>query len=258
MTFSNSKIFNGRHSGLYDLLYKSKSHSKMAGEISTLMPRPLAEKRILEIGCGTGSFTTEISLQFRKSIIAVDSSFDMLKIASEKNYETDIEFIHTDVLHFSHAETFSLISLLFHVVSYLTTEEEVEALISVFKKNTSLNDYVVFDFWNCACVHVNNPVKTSTMVKIQENCTLIRSVAPEMSQIPHIWPLNIKLKTVDDSNATIEEINERHSMRCFSTEFWVNSLSPEFTLLCEWDLDTSREYTGDKYGSLLIFERTTD
>jgi len=258
MTFTNSEIFKGSHSAIYEALYKDKSHSKMALEIASLIPKPLAEKRILEIGCGTGNFTTEISQNYKKGVLAIDSSSDMLELAKRKHYASKIEFLHTDVLSLSISETFSLIGLLFHVVSYLITKKEIDALISIFKKNTRENDYVIFDFWNCKCVHANNPIETKTIIELDEKSTLIRTVVPELSKNPHIWPLQIRLETVDLNNVITNKIEERHSMRCFSTEFWVRSLQPEFTLLREWDIDSGKTYSGDKYGSLLVFERTSE
>lgn len=258
MNFINPEIFNESHADIYEILYESKSHSKMALQICSLLPKSLAEKRILEIGCGTGSFTRELSRIFNKKIVAIDSSLDMLKVAKKKNYESHIEFIHNDVLNFSISETFSLIGLFFHVVSYLTTEEEIAALISLFKKNTSKNDYVVFDFWNCKCVHANKPIETKKMFKSNQELSLIRTVLPKMSEKPHIWPLDMEFETIDRQGVTTKITNERHTMRCFSTKFWIDRLSPEFTLLHEWDLESEKKYSGDKYGSVLIFERTYD
>jgi ubiquinone/menaquinone biosynthesis C-methylase UbiE len=60
MSFFDSEVFKDAHSSYYEVLYSKKDHSAMCAEIVRLLNAELSEKRILEIGCGTGSFTTEL------------------------------------------------------------------------------------------------------------------------------------------------------------------------------------------------------
>jgi hypothetical protein len=182
----------------------------------------------------------------------------MLEIAKKKQYKSEIEFLHTDVLNLSIIETFSLIALLFHVTSYLTKESEIDALVSIFKKNTKIGDFLVFDFWNCKCVHVKEPAMSERTFELNDNTRLIRKVIPGAQGDPHIWPLQIKIETFNHGDFATSTTQETHYMRCFSTLFWQKRLEPDFRLLREWDIESGQAYNGEKYGSLLILERISE
>jgi len=66
---------------------------------------------ILEIGCGTGNYTTLLKDRFpRSDITAVDISEDMLDVAKEKFEASDIDFITADAEDLSLKKEFDLIT----------------------------------------------------------------------------------------------------------------------------------------------------
>ena len=57
-------------------------------------------KKVLEIGCGTGQLSIFFSIGNNNSLFALDATMESLKIAknfSEKNYVNNIKFIHADI-----------------------------------------------------------------------------------------------------------------------------------------------------------------
>jgi len=104
--------------------------------------------RILEIGCGTGNFTRLLRKRFpRASILAMDISPEMIKVAKSKLKGCDIDFVTGDGEIIDHEESFDLIGsnasfqwfhdlrgLLEKYYSYLATEGMI--LFSLFGPGT--------------------------------------------------------------------------------------------------------------------------
>jgi release factor glutamine methyltransferase len=87
-------------------------HKYMVNE-SVLVPRPETEElihlisklkpraqNIIDIGTGSGCIAIELSLLYKKKVIAVDISLDAIKVASKnaKELRANVEFKHYDIL----------------------------------------------------------------------------------------------------------------------------------------------------------------
>lgn len=80
---------------------------------SKLIKKIEAEKfnTILDIGCGTGSYTALLKKRFPKALVkAIDISGEMIKVSKDKFKGNDIEFIAADAEKIDFKETFDLIS----------------------------------------------------------------------------------------------------------------------------------------------------
>jgi ubiquinone/menaquinone biosynthesis C-methylase UbiE len=73
----------GEYAKYYDLIYKDKDYRKEVDFIENIFKITYKPKSILEIGCGTGSYT-KMLLKRGYEVTAVDISDDMLKIARKK------------------------------------------------------------------------------------------------------------------------------------------------------------------------------
>ena len=67
----------------YDFIYQDKNYNRECNFIEEIFKTTKKPKKILEIGCGTGSYT-KILLNRGYKVTAIDISGEMLKIAREK------------------------------------------------------------------------------------------------------------------------------------------------------------------------------
>jgi len=67
----------------YDFIYHDKNYDRECNFIEEIFETTQKSKKILELGCGTGSYT-KILLERGYKVTAIDISGEMLEIASEK------------------------------------------------------------------------------------------------------------------------------------------------------------------------------
>ena len=108
------------YAAYYDLIYKDKDYKKEVDFIEEIFGES-KPKKILEVGCGTGSYT-RILLDRGYKVTAVDVSGDMLKIASEK---CDCKFIKGDIRDITLNEKFDTCIAMFAVMGYITENAEI-------------------------------------------------------------------------------------------------------------------------------------
>jgi len=96
------------------------------------------EKHILDIGCGTGNLTLELSTCF-KNVVGIDYDLDMIRLAKSKadGYGTNIKFSCMNMLeiknHFHPAE-FDLILSFGNTLVHLKNVNEVRCFLDKTKK----------------------------------------------------------------------------------------------------------------------------
>ncbi|MFC1763972.1 malonyl-ACP O-methyltransferase BioC [Planctomycetota bacterium] len=122
-----------RSAPTYDMHSAIQTHVGM--ELITRVPENLAAQRVLEIGCGTGSFTRHLRQRFPyAAITAVDSSAAMLAQAKTKLGDTGIEFLLADAEQLPEIGIFDLVAsnACLHWLTNLgqTLEQLVQRLVS--------------------------------------------------------------------------------------------------------------------------------
>ncbi|MGM9551551.1 MAG: class I SAM-dependent DNA methyltransferase [Clostridia bacterium] len=117
---------------LYDALQEDVPYSLFADYYEKIMEKFNNEKGLcLDLGCGTGNMTMELSHR-GFDMIGVDSSVDMLEVAREKAQEAekDILYLNQDMTEFELYGTVSTAISSLDCINYVTDEE---ALLKVFK-----------------------------------------------------------------------------------------------------------------------------
>jgi len=136
--------------------------------------------RVLEIGCGTGSYTCLLREKFRRArITAVDISGKMVEVAKGKMHDKDIEFIVADAEFASFPDAnFDLITS----NACFQWFDDLEAALEKYKralKDCGLISFSMFGpltFWeldvslksilDCACVSANNFINKDKVSRI--------------------------------------------------------------------------------------------
>ena len=126
----------GAYSRYYDLLYEDKDYSKEAEFVSSIIRRHAPGARtVLDLGCGTGIHACTLARKGYQ-VTGLDRSADMLAKARERHGEAGshgsgpVEFQQGDIRDFKLTHRFDVVVALFHVISYLPANSDLEAAFS--------------------------------------------------------------------------------------------------------------------------------
>ena len=124
----------GSYSQYYDLFYVDKDYSAEVAYIKNIIMNNTSSEMssFLELGCGTGIHACLMASDGIE-VLGVDSSDEMLNLARERKIATGlttkkINFEYGDARTFRVKRKFDVVASLFHVVSYQTSESDLNAI----------------------------------------------------------------------------------------------------------------------------------
>ncbi|MBS1505283.1 MAG: methyltransferase domain-containing protein [Bacteroidetes bacterium] len=215
----DSEVFK-MYSKYYNLFYADKKYSSEVEYINEVIKRfsPKA-KSILEYGSGTGGHGLLLQdMGYR--IMGVERSQDMANVALSKGYQCQV----SDILDFTTNEKYDVCIALFHVVSYLNSNQD---LVKLFTKTRSvLNDsgLFVFDVWFTPAVMYQQP--EVRIKKVEDDEVIVTRLArPDIDYISNTVTVNYEVLVKNKKNNQYVELSEAHRMRHFGV--------PEINLLAE-------------------------
>lgn len=204
-----------QYSRYYDLLYKHKDYPAEVNYIINLIKKYEAfpTKSLVDFGSGTGKHA-RIFADSGYTVLGIEPSSEMLTIArtlSDKN----LTFEKGDTINIPPFEKKDVALALFHVISYVTTNEN---LLKTFSQiNSSLNEKAlfIFDFWYSPAVISQVP---ENRIKNLENDEIeIRRLAtPEIHWNENIVDVNYDVKITFKNSRKNLTFSEKHRMRHFS------------------------------------------
>jgi SAM-dependent methyltransferase len=199
----------------YDLLYQDKDYAKEAGYITNIIKQyNPSTKDIIELGSGTGNYSSHLCNNGFK-ITGIEQSWHMHEISKAKNIN-GFHPIVDDIAHFDINKTFGAAVSLFHVISYLTENEQ---MISCFKRvanHLNSKGIFVFDVWYTPAVYSLAPQPRVKKVE-NELFELTRHADPLVDYQKNIVQVNYEMIIRNKETEEFELLKEVHSMRHFST-----------------------------------------
>jgi len=153
-------------------------------------------------------------------IHGVDVSETMLARA-EKNKKKlasslsrHLSFSIGDIRNVQLKSTFDAVIALFHVISYLPKNEDIQAVLSTVKSQLKKGGIFFFDCWYGPAVLTEKP---EMRMKHFENdrYKIIRKAEPKMLANANIVEVKYKLIAEEKTNGRVEKIEETHRMRYF-------------------------------------------
>jgi len=202
----------------YDCIYSKKEYDHEVSIIDKELQLQLSQSEfsLLDIGCGTG----EHCLRFSKlgySVTGLDQSPAVLEIAKQKartNHQ-DISFILDDARNFSLATKFKAIVCLFHVTSYLTSNEDLTKFFSTVAKHLSNDGVFIFDCWYGPGVLSSKP-ETQYKQHPHDSLTIHRIKVPRLMEESNMVEVRHTIFAVNDAEKKVEyPFTETHQLRYF-------------------------------------------
>lgn len=242
----------GNYARYYNLLYGDKDYAREAQFVHHLLQQHASNPQaILELGCGTGNHAFLLA-EMGYQIHGVDLSADMLQQASDrisslpKDRSSQLEFSQADMRNFQINQKFDAAIALFHVMSYQTTNQDLQSTLSAVKKHLKPGSLFIFDFWYGPAVLCDRP--TVRIKRLEDSdIKVVRIAEPVMHPNQNVVDVNyqifIRNKNIQDRHkADVEELRETHSMRYL--------FKPELSLLLEQNqlemLEFSEWMSGDE------------
>jgi SAM-dependent methyltransferase len=211
----------GKYSSYYDLLYKDKDYGAETGYVHGLMQRyaPGAES-ILELGCGTGRHAFLLA-QKGYTVTGVDSSEKMLLMARERASQLprqQLNFVRGDIRDICLDTKFDEVIALFHVMSYQTTNEDLQAAFAAAAKHLRSGGIFVFDCWYGPGV-LTDPPQVRVKRMEDDRLKVTRIAEPVTHPDKNTVDVGYRVFLHDKINGQTEELTETHRMRyLFSPE----------------------------------------
>jgi SAM-dependent methyltransferase len=212
----------GAYARYYDLLYRDKNYRAEAEYVSSLVRRqaPPASS-ILEIGAGTGGHAAELA-GMGYELVGIDSSETMLESAESRRLALDgtlasrLKFVRGDARTFRAGRCFDAVISLFHVMSYQTRNEDLEASFATVAEHLGPRGVFVFDCWHGPAVLTQRP---STVVKRlgDEETSVVRIAEPVTDFERNTVDVNYTVIVEDRSSGECETLEETHRMRYLFT-----------------------------------------
>jgi len=213
-------VFNA-YSHYYDLLYCDKDYVAETNYIVGLLDRyGVTGKELLEFGSGTGKHGRLLA-ERGCDVTGIERSTEMVAQA-----EAAPGFLcqQGDICTVQLGQTFDAVLSLFHVVSYQTTNDAVQAVFARAAEHLEAGGLFVFDVWYSPAVYAQRPeVRVKRMA--DEALEITRFAEPALHPNENRVDVNYTIFARNLASGAIETMTETHPMRHFSL--------PELDLLAQ-------------------------
>lgn len=201
----------------YDAIYAGKPYEAEAAKVLAQLRFPSDERRILDLGCGSGRHA--IILQgLGCDVVGVDASEAMLALA-RRNAEViptgrlTPRFVHGDVTHLRLPARFDAVVSLFHVASYMVTEESLVSMLRTAHRHLVPSGVIAFDFWNAAADHQTDSTRN---LSVSLGDAVLNREARTTRVAEHTFEVRISTALVGEWSEPVPGGVETHTLRSWS------------------------------------------
>jgi SAM-dependent methyltransferase len=194
----------------YDILMKEVGYEKWIDYIlDTIDLFNIKATPMLDVTCGTGNSIIPFIKKKKKPLMGVDNSFEMLKVAREKN--PDLALVQANAMKLPFLNHFNLILSMFDSLNYILELEDLIEAFSSIKNSLKPGGHFLFDLntpYGLKCVS-GRDVR-------EENKNLMSVWRNSYSKKDRILTLHLTLFVKKDSNW--HRIDEIHKEKGYSEE----------------------------------------
>lgn len=212
--------FSSSYALAYDLLNEGKPYQDEVDFVLELYKshNPAGEHQfsVLDLGCGSGMHLNMFPSNITKT--GVDISESMLDVA-KKRETPNATYLQSKICDFQTESKFDLVYSLFHVMSYQTTEMDLDRSLAAIHNSLSDNGLAVFDFWHRAAWDQDPPVTRMT-VKKNPLVEVKRVSSPTVDRVSGLVTIDMEIfvrQTKVDDRA-YEHFSEHHEMRAYTLQ----------------------------------------
>jgi SAM-dependent methyltransferase len=214
----SDRVFENHYADSYDLLYGDKDYQRECDLIEAVFHRHgHGVKSVLDLGCGTGNHAIPLAIR-GYDVTGVDMSESMLTRARAKASKAGassgrIEFALGDVRSWTAAKKFDAALMMFAVLGYQSTNEDVLVALQTVRKHLNPGGLFICDVWYGPAVLA---VRPSDRVKVIPTAggQLIRAASGSLDTYHHSCEVRYHLWRLTGDHLD-SETQETHRMRYF-------------------------------------------
>ncbi len=211
-----------------------EAHRDISADVSLIrsITAHAASPSILDLGCGTGEHLGLLaSLGF--NCTGIDSSEDMLAVATTRNRSPNISFSRQDMLDFDFYEQFDLVTCLFGSFDYLLEDVDVDRVLWNTWRSLKPGGSGLFEIWNAVPVREISTKPMTTVSRTHyKNRTIERRRGFSLLVSAPRTVVEVRYVYVIDHGKGTETLRDKHMMRAFDRgeiERFVNENGFELT-----------------------------
>jgi SAM-dependent methyltransferase len=245
----------------YDLLYHDKDYESEARYVEDVIARVGGTVGpLLELGCGTGRHARLLADRGFQ-VTGVEMSEQMLAQARHRemrmpNASGGGFSAHLgDVRSFRTAQRFATVISLFHVVSYLTSTDDLYRFLETASHHLRDGGHLIFDAWYGPAVLSQQP---AVRVKRLENeqIRVVRIAEPVMDVRTSVVRVNYTIVVTDKTTSDVTELSESHPMRYyFESELSTAAVANDLEILFAEEWLTRRPPSSDTWGVVFVLTK---
>jgi SAM-dependent methyltransferase len=202
----------------YDLLYRDKDYAAEAAYVASHLKRHAPQaRRLLELGCGTGAHAEHLA-RMGYTVHGVDRSESMLSRAQARraglaaDVASRLSFGSGDARTLRTGENYDAVISLFHVMSYQTTNADLQAAFATAAAHLRPGGLFLFDFWYGPAVLGQRP-KTRVKRLEDEAIRVTRIAEPVLHDDEGVVDVNYTVFIEEKGTGSVRQVRETHRMR---------------------------------------------
>ena len=200
------------YSRYYDMFYEDKDYEIEVTYICTLLKRyGIKTGHLLELGSGTGKHAQLLV----KSGFTVDGIERSAEMVAQSPIMVGLSCQQGDIRSFSMEHSYDAVLSLFHVLSYQTSNQDVNAVFTCAAEHLKPGGIFVFDFWYSPAVHTQKPTARVKRM-LDEQIEVTRVAEPYTYPNENRVDVNYTIYVRERVSNTIQTFTELHPMRHFS------------------------------------------
>lgn len=212
----------------------------------------------IDLGCGTGAYSEELS-KFFKRVISVDFSKDMIEYAKNNHSAHNVTFQRGDARSmkaFGNDNLADLVVMLAHVIGYQLDNASVLKCLKTVNKNLKMGGLVFFNFYNLPAIYLNGltPRRVSFSVGDKDITRLSNATNNHMN---NCLDMDYYYLISEASRTNIYEIHEK--IRYFSKlelELYINENG--FEVIKFFNYNSQEELSVDCWNGGILAKKVTD
>jgi SAM-dependent methyltransferase len=209
-----SDVFGSGYAAAYDALYEGKKDYEAECDLAERIFREHGEdaiRTILDLGCGTGNHALPLARRGYE-VVGVDRSESMLERARAKG-EDGVAFELGDIRDIRLDREFDAVLLLFAVLGYQHTNEDVLAALRTAHAHLRPGGLLLFDVWYGPAVLHERPAPRLRKIE-SGSSSLLRFSDGVLDVGRHLCRVDFRIWQVE-GDRIVAETEESHEMRFF-------------------------------------------